>query len=150
MELKTEREQLFGFSNEDHTAWTNVTNHKHDQSFLESIDTARRTASHDQESPKGERITKPQARASDPNHPSDYTGRDLSHVTRDGKSVNMVNIADKKASQRVAVAQARVVFPPEVSKRLRTEGDIEHMTELIGPKGPIFECAKLAGIMAAK
>lgn len=144
MDLKTEREVLFGFTSEDHDAWTNVVNHQHDQSLMDDIQAARakefssaddwqESSSHTTETPR--------------NAGEEVTGKtSLSHVSDDGRSVQMVDIAGKHATQRVAVAQTRVVFPPEVSCIFKSEksGDI------VGPKGPVFETAKLAGIMAAK
>jgi len=64
----------------------------------------------------------------------------------------MVDVGRKSPSRRVAVARSTVVFPPEVLSafRLDDEGRGVGNTEMIGPKGPIFETAKIAGIMGAK
>jgi hypothetical protein len=156
MDLKSERELLFGFTPDEHEAWTNAGNHTHDQSFLEEIDLVRGTDNLGAQS--GEEmnedatlfakteITHQNGRMS--SHPTASTG--LSHLSEDGQSIQMVNVADKQATQRVAVAQARVVFPPEVAAAFRSGGYVRGTNELVGPKGPIFQCAKLAGIMAAK
>jgi cyclic pyranopterin monophosphate synthase len=55
----------------------------------------------------------------------------------------MVDIADKTASKRTATAEARVRFPKEVAAALRESG-------LRSTKGPIFDTAVVAGVMAAK
>lgn len=67
---------------------------------------------------------------------------ELSHVTAGGKP-KMVDVATKPATQRSARAQAVVLLPPEV--RALLDGD-----ELRGPKGPVFQTAIVAGVMAAK
>ncbi len=68
----------------------------------------------------------------------------LTHVSADGMSVHMVDVGEKVATRRVAVAQSKVTFPPNVMQALQVSN------ELIGPKGPILATAKVAGIMAAK
>ncbi len=55
----------------------------------------------------------------------------------------MVDVGDKNISRREAHAQALVVLPKAVSDCFR-EGDIQ------GPKGPVFQTAIIAGIMASK
>ena len=63
---------------------------------------------------------------------------ELSHVDAGG-SVRMVDVGDKPASRRRAVARATVTMAPETASRLR---------EL--PKGDALATAQVAGIMAAK
>jgi cyclic pyranopterin phosphate synthase len=55
----------------------------------------------------------------------------------------MVDVSGKTATRRSAVAEARVVFPPAVAAALRDSG-------FRSPKGPIFDTAIIAGVMAAK
>ena len=55
----------------------------------------------------------------------------------------MVDVGAKAVTERVAVAEARVRLPREVARALRASG---HRT----PKGPVFDTAILAGVMAAK
>jgi cyclic pyranopterin phosphate synthase len=55
----------------------------------------------------------------------------------------MVDVSDKSATRRTAVAQARVLFPSAVAAALREQG-------LRSSKGPIFDTAIIAGVMAAK
>jgi len=55
----------------------------------------------------------------------------------------MVDVADKAVTLRVAVAEARVRLPRAVARALRASG---HRTK----KGPVFDTAIIAGVMAAK
>jgi cyclic pyranopterin phosphate synthase len=55
----------------------------------------------------------------------------------------MVNVGGKEVTHRVAVAEARIRLPRAVARALRMSG---HRTR----KGPVFDTAILAGVMAAK
>jgi cyclic pyranopterin phosphate synthase len=55
----------------------------------------------------------------------------------------MVDVSGKIATERVAVAEARVRFPPHVAAALRDNG-------LRSAKGPVFDTAIIAGVMGAK
>ncbi len=55
----------------------------------------------------------------------------------------MVDASEKKSTQRSARAEARVFLPPQVLDLFR-DGDLQ------GPKGPVFQIARIAGIQAAK
>ena len=55
----------------------------------------------------------------------------------------MVNISEKKVSKRSATARSIVVLPTEIIDKLN-EGEIQTK------KGPVFQTAIVAGIMAAK
>jgi cyclic pyranopterin phosphate synthase len=55
----------------------------------------------------------------------------------------MVDVGDKVPTERTAVAEARVRFPPTVAAALRDNG-------LRSAKGPVFDTAIVAGVMAAK
>ena len=55
----------------------------------------------------------------------------------------MVDIGEKTATKRTASAQAQVRFPAAVAAALRESG-------MRSPKGPIFDTAIVAGVMAAK
>lgn len=187
LELKEEREALFGFTEGDQRAWANAADHKHEESFLSQINHARILAdeakkptpaqrieteritedyaswSYSQGPPakaradhpfshfSGPSLTQPPVTNLSPDGESSPTGsshstrQPFTHVSPDGQSVSMVDIGAKVATKRVAVAQSRVVFPPEVVEALKqSNGD------LLGPKGPVFATAKLAGVMAAK
>ncbi len=55
----------------------------------------------------------------------------------------MVDVGAKEITQRIAEAEARVWLPREVARALRASGHRTH-------KGPVFDTAILAGVMAAK
>ncbi|MEN6617681.1 MAG: cyclic pyranopterin monophosphate synthase MoaC [Syntrophorhabdus sp.] len=64
----------------------------------------------------------------------------LSHLDEKGNA-RMVDVTQKKETEREAVASGTVTMAPETYALIR-EGK--------GPKGDIFTVAKIAGIMAAK
>ena len=66
----------------------------------------------------------------------------LTHIDKQGNP-NMVDVTDKQVTQRTATARSIVVLPAEVLEYL--SGD-----ELLTKKGPVFQTAIIAGIMAAK
>src|SRR5512146_548821 len=55
----------------------------------------------------------------------------------------MVDVGAKQVTQRIAVAEARIKMPRNVAVALRKSG---HRTK----KGPVFDTAIIAGVMAAK
>jgi cyclic pyranopterin monophosphate synthase len=55
----------------------------------------------------------------------------------------MVDVGAKQVTQRIAVAEARITMPRNVAVALRKSG---HRTK----KGPVFDTAIVAGVMAAK
>ena len=67
---------------------------------------------------------------------------DFTHLTA-ANQPTMVNVGDKIATHRVAVAEARLKLPLAVARALKRSG---HRTT----KGPVFDTAILAGVMAAK
>ncbi len=67
---------------------------------------------------------------------------EFSHVNEQGLAT-MVDVSEKKISLRKAVAQSIVELPEEVINKL-INGDIQTK------KGPVFQTAIIAGIMAAK
>src|SRR5271155_6252788 len=66
----------------------------------------------------------------------------FSHLDADRRPT-MVDVSDKTATKRTAVAEARVHFPSYVAAALRESG-------LRSSKGPIFDTAIIAGVMGAK
>jgi len=68
------------------------------------------------------------------------TGDKLTHIDADGNA-RMVDVSDKPATERIAVAAGRVVMKPETLVLAR-EGR--------AAKGDVFAVARVAGIMAAK
>jgi len=77
----------------------------------------------------------------------------LSHVDEKGLPT-MVDVGAKAMTRRSATARALVDFPPEVMAQLKGTfvpgTDLPRGTDLVGPKGPIFATAVVAGIQAAK
>lgn len=142
-EMNEERQALFGFTDKDQNAWGNAGgDHKHAPSLLEEIERARQESLVAERAPAAVETT-------DSLQEEEWSSTGLTHLSNDGKAVHMVDIGAKTVSQRVAVARSTVVFPPEVMKAFDiTKGD--DTGDLVGPKGPIFATAKLAGIMAAK
>jgi len=67
----------------------------------------------------------------------------LTHVDSANRPT-MVDVGDKKVTTRTATARTSVVFPADVL------ADREAGTELKTKKGPVFETAIIAGVMAAK
>jgi cyclic pyranopterin phosphate synthase len=65
----------------------------------------------------------------------------LSHVDANDRPT-MVDVGDKAVTTRTATARAVVVFPPEV--------DLRSGEPLRTKKGPVFDTAIIAGVMAAK
>ena len=78
----------------------------------------------------------------------------FSHVSGDGSSVHMVDVGHKAITSRIAHARSEVWLPPDVleafSPGISTNEHDDSSSELVGPKGPIFATAKIAGIMACK
>ena len=66
----------------------------------------------------------------------------FSHLDHEQRPT-MVDVSDKSATKRTAVAESRVKFPPNVAAALRDN-------DLRSAKGPVFDTAIVAGVMAAK
>jgi cyclic pyranopterin monophosphate synthase len=66
----------------------------------------------------------------------------FTHLDSD-RHPTMVDVGDKTATKRTAVAEARVRFPASVAAALRENG-------LRSAKGPVFDTAIVAGVMGAK
>lgn len=67
---------------------------------------------------------------------------DLTHIDAAGHPT-MVDVSEKPSTRRLAIATARVEFPPDVAATLRANG-------YGAKKGPIIDTAIVAGVMAAK
>lgn len=74
---------------------------------------------------------------------SDESETELSHVVqgRRGAESRMVDVGGKPHTDREAVAEACVRFPAGLLELILAEG---------GPKGPVTEIARAAGVLAAK
>ena len=68
--------------------------------------------------------------------------RSLTHLDARNRPA-MVDVGAKDVTRRRAVAEARLRLPPPVARALRASG---HRTR----KGPVFDTAIVAGVMAAK
>jgi hypothetical protein len=167
-DMQAEREALFGFTDHDHAAWSNnAVKHQHDDDFMEMIEQARRQQQ-EQPPPQLEEESNHHQKMPDPASTTeqvvatniqsierkvmDYDNINqnnniLTHLSQDGTQVKMVDVGPKAVTSRVAVAESKVVFPPEVLEAFSISTSDN---EMIGPKGPIFATAKLAGIIAAK
>jgi cyclic pyranopterin monophosphate synthase len=66
----------------------------------------------------------------------------LTHLTASNQPT-MVDVGDKQVTRRVATAEARVTLPANVARELKRTG---HRTK----KGPVFDTAIIAGVLAAK
>ena len=55
----------------------------------------------------------------------------------------MVDVSDKGVSHRIAIAQSMVILAPEILEQFQKD-------EIHTKKGPVFQTAILAGIMASK
>jgi cyclic pyranopterin phosphate synthase len=66
----------------------------------------------------------------------------LTHLDANARPT-MVDVGAKAVTHRIAEAEARLVLPAEVARALRRTG---HRTR----KGPVFDTAILAGVMAVK
>lgn len=65
---------------------------------------------------------------------------ELSHVDANGR-ITMVDVGDKSASNRVAIAQCEVVLGPNTWDLLSAQNNA---------KGEVLNTARIAGVMAAK
>lgn len=65
----------------------------------------------------------------------------LSHIDKKNKPT-MVDVGNKTVSAREATAQTLMCLPANVAKELRKDGQSK--------KGPVFDTAIIAGVMAAK
>ena len=68
--------------------------------------------------------------------------KQFTHIDASGNP-QMVDVSDKKITKRIARAQAVVFLGKEILSQMK--GD-----ELITKKGPVFQTAIIAGVMAAK
>jgi len=66
----------------------------------------------------------------------------LSHLNEAGE-VNMVDVGHKAITTRKAIAQSAVLLPQAVLNCFQND-------DIITKKGSVFQCATIAGIMAAK
>lgn len=72
----------------------------------------------------------------------DFTSAQLTHLNASGQPA-MVDVGGKTATRRLARARSRVIIGPDILALVQA-GDLPTR------KGPVFQTAILAGIMAAK
>ncbi|KAL7473806.1 hypothetical protein ACHAXS_014453 [Conticribra weissflogii] len=151
-EAQAEREALYQFTEEEKVAWGN---HGSGVNAVNNLTTTVDQAMFDRlMEQRDRRQGQSPSRTQSTQHPltSGFT-----HLTPQGDGVSMVDVGAKATTRRVAVARSVVVFPPEVMKEfdvrssgMGADGGVVGKLEMVGPKGPIFETARLAGIMGAK
>mmetsp|Transcript_4417 Transcript_4417/g.11401 ORF Transcript_4417/g.11401 Transcript_4417/m.11401 type:complete len:457 (-) Transcript_4417:335-1705(-) len=150
-----DRESRFQFTSEDRAAWGKPNPDPKDmQRVLEAVALERKKeadyAKSASLSPSSSSSSKEQRRGkqAEEHHES------FSHVSEDGAGVHMVDVGRKATTARTAHARSEVWLPPEVLEAFapgsRSESEKNPSAELVGPKGPIFATAKIAGIMACK
>lgn len=174
-DMKEEREILYQFTSEERIAWGNQPNAASLQQVLAEVAKARRMATaadNEKSEPRGANDgnniavpdndgTKSNVISSStidgtlPPAPNMQRHQSFSHVTEDGNSIHMVDVGGKAVTARMAHAQSKVILPQSVLEAFGLMGSSSSsspstMEEMVGPKGPIFTTAKLAGIMAAK
>jgi len=177
-QMAQERENTYGFTEEEHTAWGNAAsgNDQLPPDLMHSVEEARAEQHQEQaESAETEeqevfppssnvedhnsnsnleQVSSAAATTNTPSQSIEYQpSHGLTHLSEDGSSVNMVDVGNKASTQRIAIAQTKVILPPEVVEAFQFHQGQKQQgkkDELIGPKGPIFATAKIAGIMAAK
>jgi hypothetical protein len=157
-EMHSERDALFQFSAEEKQAWGSQSRPLETRlspELLQEIEEARRaavasaatepntttTTTTIQSSSATTHNLQQQQQQQHQHHES------FSHLSPDGKSIHMVDVGHKQVTTRMARAQSKVILPPEVLEAFEW---LPSSSELVGPKGPIFSTAKIAGILAAK
>lgn len=144
-EAYSERESLFAFTEDEQHAWNN------------------RGAGNSQTVAAQNRVLYESIRATPMNNYNDTNTEEnnaspssaslFSHLTPRGDGVSMVDVGHKASTRRVALARSVVVFPHEILSAFQissSNSSSGRKSEIIGPKGPIFETAKIAGILGAK
>jgi cyclic pyranopterin phosphate synthase len=163
LEREEEREDRFAFSAEDMAAWEKPNPDPGDmQTILEQIALEREKevsyAKSASLSPQGNAESSSESsKTTEQQHPPSPEHHDsFSHLTGDGSSVHMVDVGHKTVTRRTAHARSEVWLPREILEAFLPDapnsqsGGNNSVDELVGPKGPIFATAKIAGIMACK
>jgi hypothetical protein len=164
-DLHAEREALFQFSAEEKQAWggqsSSINAHPSETrlspKLLQEIEEARAAAAAAAVMETSANTTtimessssSTSATASTTTSNNTQHHESFSHLSPDGTSIHMVDVGHKQVTTRMARAQSKVLLPPEVLEAFEWQ-ESSSSSELVGPKGPIFATAKIAGIMAAK
>jgi len=152
-ELQEEREALYAFSKEEIHHWSTSVSMKSNNddetaTLQETIEKLQREAAYTN---SGNDVSINNEKGSDNVSSLVIPEEDdsaFTHLTTSGSKATMVDVGDKAVTRRTAKARTKVWFPPEVISAFASYGGTS--SEVIGPKGPIFETARLAGIMGAK
>ena len=136
-EAYTEREALFQFTSEEKSAWASYSSTSKSSRINEQKMLLIKEA-------LAERERIEHAEQMEQSHQATQTSQ-FTHLNSQQDSITMVDVGNKTSTRRIAKARSVVVFPPEVM-----EAFVMKEKDMVGPKGPIFETARLAGIMGAK
>ena len=164
-ERNQERDAIYNFSQEERVAWGNGSGgsqRKHSAMFMEAIEKAREAkVLMESEQKEKEKVTINQI-AKDFQETLSFkeklqqessilkeNNEKFTHLNSSGDQVSMVDVGHKQVTRRVAKARSTVIFPPEVMEAMEWNSSSAKQ-EIMGPKGPIFATARLAGIMGAK
>mmetsp|Transcript_23680 Transcript_23680/g.48338 ORF Transcript_23680/g.48338 Transcript_23680/m.48338 type:complete len:470 (+) Transcript_23680:39-1448(+) len=151
-EAQAEREALYQFTEEEKVAWGNHSgggnSYSHSTANVDQAMFDRLMEQRDRQ----QATSQSSAQSTQSTPTSGFT-----HLSPQGDGVTMVDVGAKTTTRRVAMARSVVIFPPEVMKEFDIRGSgigvdrgMVSKSEMVGPKGPIFETARLAGIMGAK
>jgi len=150
-DLQEEREALFGFTAADKESWTSQDigeNSADGDNSLKSLDEVVGRLK------EAEHFSTSYGESSIVESFNDGNDKTFTHLSSSRDSASMVDVGRKISTRRIARAQTKVIFPVEVMEAFRTRNEKElqsiSSSEIVGPKGPIFSTAKLAGIMGAK
>ena len=174
-EAYADREALYGFTDEEREAWTTDARRSAAAGPSSSAgggdEDGGRNAAADEYFARLAGVRRAAGTPPPPSHPpsssssSSSSSYPFSHLNPREDGAAMVDVGGKIPSRRIAIARSVVVFPPEVMSAFRLIGRGggkeeedgrggggcgEETREMIGPKGPIFETARIAGIMGAK
>lgn len=130
-----EREALFQFTAQEKSAWTNHSSISKQSSRMMQMELIKEVIAQE------ERLQL----ANTNNHDTQPSSQLFSHLNPKGDEISMVDVGHKTTTRRIAKARSVVFFPQEVMSALERRGK-----DMIGPKGPIFETARIAGMMGAK
>jgi len=151
-QMHADRAALFGFTNDERKVWSTAGDepHTHSPAFMRAVHAARDAHFDDGSGEKEGIVYKDDdgAQYSVAEGAIFEQHTEFTHLTAKGDSVSMVDVGTKAVTRRVAKARSIVIFPPAVMEAFVLKSG--QKDELVGPKGPIFATAKIAGIMGAK
>ncbi|VEU35721.1 unnamed protein product [Pseudo-nitzschia multistriata] len=150
-----DREARYGFTAEERASWGRPAPDPAEmRAVLEGVAHARRAEVNPSLQPQAAASEGGAGRSSGIPPPGCHDDRhedhhgSFTHLSGDGTSIHMVDVGAKAVTTRTARARSEVWLPPSVVEALGVGNASD--SELVGPKGPIFATARIAGIMAAK